>query len=342
MNRYKIALSVILLSGSLLASCSPLMVSLNDPGLEAKDSGTEIQDELVSVGFSQLGSESSWRLANTASVQDSLSTENGYFLIVSNARQKYDEQIKSLRRFISQRVDYLIFCPVIEDGWETVLAEAEEAKIPVIVLDRNINVEDPSLYTCFVGEDMEQEGIRAGKWLESDLAARGISDQDINIVVLTGTRDSSAQRGRSLGFAEIAARNPHWKILASNDGEFTIAKGKELMKRYLAEYPKIDVVVSQNDDMSLGAIEACEEAGISTGPGSGMSIISFDATRAGLEKVRSGVINVDVECNPLSGPLLKSVLDRLRAGKPVEKQYYMTEQVFTKENVEAALADRVY
>ncbi|MDO5012934.1 MAG: substrate-binding domain-containing protein, partial [Pseudomonadota bacterium] len=141
-------------------------------------------EDLISVGFSQLGSESIWRTANTNSVRETLTEENGYFLLFDNARQMQDKQIKALRSFISQRVDVIVFCPVRESGWETVLEEAKEAGIPVIVLDRAISVADDSLYTCFVGEDMREEGVKAGEWLEENLEAQGRSDKETNIVVL--------------------------------------------------------------------------------------------------------------------------------------------------------------
>lgn len=297
-------------------------------------------EDLISVGFSQLGSESIWRTANTNSVRETLTEENGYFLLFDNARQMQDKQIKALRSFISQRVDVIVFCPVRENGWETVLEEAREAGIPVIVLDRAISVSDDSLYTCFVGEDMRQEGVKAGEWLEETLEAQGKEGEEINIVVLQGTEGSSAQLGRSSGFNTIAARHPNWKLTAQNGGDFTEAKGKEVMARFLTEFDNIDVVVAQNDDMAFGAMEALEEAGIE--PGRDVTLISFDGSRKALEYVEAGKINVDIECNPLSGPLLSDVIRKIEAGMQIKKEYYMEEKVFTKDNAGDYLEERQY
>ena len=296
-------------------------------------------EDLISVGFSQLGSESIWRTANTNSVKSTLTEENGFFLLFDNARQMQEKQIKALRSFISQRVDVIVFCPVRETGWDTVLEEAKEAGIPVIVLDRAISVSDESLYTCFVGEDMRDEGVKAGRWLEQELEEKG-KEEKINIVVLQGTEGSSAQLGRSNGFATIAARHSNWKLTAQNGGDFTEAKGKEVMSRFLNEFDDIDVVVAQNDDMAFGAIDALEEAGIR--PGEDVLVISFDGSKRALQYVKEGKINVDVECNPLSGPLLSEVIRKVSAGVPVEKQYYMEEKVFTRENAGEYLEDREY
>ena len=186
------------------------------------------QENRIVVGVSQLGSESGWRTANTESVQQAFTQKNGYFLIFHNARQKQENQLKAIRSFISQRVDYIIFSPVVETGWETVLQEAKQAGIPVILMDRNVDVEDENLYVTCVGSDFEKEGEKAGRWLERELVQRNRSSQSVNIVILTGTEGSSSQIGRSAGFASVAARHNNWNILEEKCAEFTSTKGKEV------------------------------------------------------------------------------------------------------------------
>lgn len=299
--------------------------------------------DLIVVGVSQLGSESGWRSANTESVQQALSKENGYFMIFNNARQKQENQIKAIRSFIAQRVDYIVFAPVVNSGWETVLQEAKEAGIPVIVMDRKIEVEDKSLYTAFVGTDSLEEGRRAGVWLEKELAKRGMSDERVNIVVLKGTEGASAQIGRTAGFAMVAGAHDNWNILAQECGEFTIYKGKEVMQKFLEKYDDIDVVISQNDDMTFGAIEAIRESGRSVGVDGDIMMISFDAVSDALEMVAEGIINVDIECNPDQGEYISEVIRLLESGQEVEKKYYIDEDVFTIENVtQEVLRSRSY
>lgn len=294
------------------------------------------------VGFSQLGSESGWRSAHTASIQQALTKDAGYFLIFNNARQMQDNQIKAIRSFISQRVDYIVFAPVIEDGWDTVLLEAKNAKIPVIVTDRKVNVQDDSLYTAWIGMDAKEEGKKAGKWLESYLEQEQRQTEEINIVVLKGTVGSTAEIGRTKGFAEIAARHQNWNILESVTAEFTANKAKEVMRDMLRRYPEMDVLISQNDDMTIGAIDAMQEAGISFGEEGDITIISFDATRDALELVKEGRINVDVECNPVQGTYVNEIIQKLENGESVQKYYVVEEKVFTKENVAEFLKDRKY
>lgn len=306
--------------------------------IEEDNSVSEGEDRIV-VGVSQLGSESGWRTANTESVQNAFTQQNGYFMIFQNARQKQENQIKTIRSFISQRVDYIVFSPVVETGWETVLQEAKEAGIPVVLMDRNVNVQDKSLYVTCVGSDFVEEGERAGRWLEKDLKKRGMNERQVNIVVLKGTEGSSSQIGRTIGFSTVASDHLNWNILEQEYADFTSAKGREVMETFLKKYPDIDVVVSQNDDMTFGAIEAIKESGQTVGIGGDITIISFDAVHDALEMVAKGIINVDIECNPNQGEYLSQVIDMLEDGQEVEQQYYVEENVFTIENVTRELLE---
>lgn len=301
---------------------------------------TQVEEEnRIVVGVSQLGSESGFRTANTESVQNAFTQQNGYFLIYNNARQRQENQLKAIRSFISQRVDYIIFSPVVETGWETVLQEAKEAEIPVILMDRSVDVEDDSLYVTCVGSNFVEEGEKAGHWLDKELRSQRRVQEDINIVVLAGTEGSSSQLGRTVGFDSVAREHENWNILEQKCAEFTSTKGKEVMRGFLRKYPDIDVVVSQNDDMTFGAIEAIRESGRTVGVGGEIMMISFDAVESALEMVADGTINVDIECNPNQGEYLLQVIDMLQAGEPVEKQYYVQEDVFTMENVTKEVLD---
>ena len=289
-------------------------------------------DSLVVVGVSQVGSESVWRSAHTQSIQDAFTRAKGYMLIFDNARQKQANQIKAIRSFISQQVDYIVLSPIEESGWDTVLQEAKDAGIPVILMDRMVSVEDPSLYTAWVGSDFVREGQDAGHWLADYLKKQGKDQEKINLVVLKGTKGASATNGRTKGFNEVASEQQNWNILQQADGEFTIAKGKEEMARLLEQNDDIDVVVSQNDDMTFGALEAIREAGKTTGVNGDITVISFDAVPAGVELVKNGQINIDVQCNADQGKYVEQIIQDIEAGKEVEKAYYVPEKVYTQEN----------
>lgn len=329
-------LLLVILLFMILGGCS-LFQNIEDESVNEHD------ENLIVVGVSQLGSESGWRTANTESVQASFTKKNGYFLLFNNARQKQENQFKTIRSFISRRVDYIVFAPVVETGWETVLSEAKEAGIPVILMDRSVTIEDKSLYTALVGSNFVEEGEKAGRWLEKDLEEKGRSERDINIVILKGTQGASAQVGRTVGFSTIASEHSNWNILDQEYADFTSAKGKEVMESFLKKYPDIDVVISQNDDMTFGALEAIKESGRTVGIDGEITIISFDAVREALEMVAEGTINVDIECNPDQGKYISEVIRMLEAGEEIEKEYYVEEDVFTIDNVtEELLNKRTY
>lgn len=331
-----IALMLISLYMTALSGCGFFEVDI-----PSSEGSIDENEDYIVVGFSQLGSESVWRSANTISVQNSLSKENGFLLEFNNARQKQENQFKAIRSFISQRVDYIVFSPVTEDGWETVLKEAKEAGVPVIIADRMISGNNDSLYEAWVGSNTREEGEKAGRWLEKDLQSKGKIYKDINIVVLQGTTGSSAQLGRTIGFDVIADQHKNWHILEQTSGDFTTAKGKEVMQSMLEKYDDINVVVCQNDDMAFGAIEALEEKGMTYGLDGDITLISFDGGVEALKLVEDGMINLDVECNPEQGDYIADIIMKLENGETVEKKTYVDERIITIENASEILQEKI-
>ena len=165
------------------------------------------EDDTIVVGLSQVGAESEWRVANTESMKSTLSEENGYMLIFDDARQEQENQIRAIRMFIQQDVDYIVFSPKVETGWKSILLEAKEASIPVIVIDRYIEQQDEQLFTAFIGSDFYRQGKKAVTWLEDFLEKRGRGEEPLRIVHIQGTIGSSAQIGRTKALEEAAGRH---------------------------------------------------------------------------------------------------------------------------------------
>jgi simple sugar transport system substrate-binding protein len=291
----------------------------------------------IVLGFSQIGAESEWRTANTTSVQ-SAAADAGITLRFSDAQQKQENQIKALRSFIAQRVDVIAFSPVVETGWETVLREAKAAHIPVVLTDRAVDVTDDTLYLSLIGSDFVEEGRKAGRWLLDNTRD---SKGDVNIVELQGTVGSAPANDRKKGFAEIIGADPRYKIIRSQTGDFTRAKGKEVMEAFLkAEGKKINVLFAHNDDMAIGAIQAIEEAGMK--PGTDITIISIDGVKGAFEAMIAGKLNVTVECSPLLGPQLMAAVKDVAAGKTIARRIITVESVFPKETAAQELPKRKY
>ena len=270
------------------------------------------EKKMIVVGFSQVGAESDWRKANTLSMQAAFSPENGYRLILDDAQQKQERQITAIRNFINQGVDYIVLAPTTERGWDTVLLEARAAGIPVIIVDRMIEIADTNLFTCWIGSDFRKEGDEAVRWME-----RQFEKAPLRIVHLQGNIGSSAQIGRSDGLAAALKKHPGWSLVFEAPGDFTQAKGQELIEALLRDGTGFDVIYSENDNMAYGAIDALKAAGLV--PGKDVAIVSFDAGAAALRLVLNGEINLDVECNPLHGPRVRAIIEQLRRGETPSK-----------------------
>ena len=321
-----------LLAATMVAS---LAVGCGNKGGDSKsDSSKSSSSDEITIGFSQVGAESDWRTANSESMKSTFSEKNGYKLIFDDAQQKQENQITAIRNFIQQEVDYIVLAPVTETGWDTVLQEAKDAGIPVIIVDRMVDVSDDSLYTAWVGSNFKLEGQKAMAWLDAYLEAKGRGDEEINLVDIQGTIGASAQIGRTEGLEE-AAKEYGWNIVAQQTGEFTQAKGQEVMESMLKQHDNINVVYCENDNEAFGAIDAIEAAGKTVGSdiaNGEIMVISFDTTHAGLQDVLDGKIECDVECNPLHGPRAEELIKKLEAGEDVDKQNYVDEEIFAHDD----------
>ena len=318
-------------------------------GCERTDSGTDDQaapttaattasggssDRKLVVGYSQIGAESAWRTANTESIKEE-AAKRGHELKFADAQQKQENQIKALRTFVAQKVDAIMFSPVIETGWTPVLRDIQRAGIPVVLSDRAVD-SPPELYTTFIGSDFVEEGRRAGRWLAEKTGGKAV------IAELEGTVGSAPANDRKKGFAEVIAKHPDMKIIKSQSGDFTRAGGKEVMQAFLRspEGSQITAVYGHNDDMALGAIQAIKEAG--KAPGKDILIVSIDGVREAFEAMVRGELNCTVECNPLLGPPLFDAVEKIVAGEQVPKRITVEEGVFDQSTAAQVLPTRKY
>lgn len=291
--------------------------------------------QAITVGFSQVGSESGWRTSFSESVKAE-AEKRGITLKFSDAQQKQENQIKAVRSFIAQRVDAIVIAPVVETGWQPVLMEAKRARIPVVIVDRNVSVSDQSLYLTRIAPDFELEGQKAANWLVEK------TEGQCNVLELQGTVGSSAAIGRMKGFNDVLKQNPGVKIVRSQTAEFTRAKGKEVMESLLKAEgggKNICALWSHNDEMALGAVQAIREAGLK--PGEDILVVSVDAVDDALKAIADGTINVSVELSPhLGGPAFDVIEEHRNGKKEFDKWIRMGGAVFTKENAAQELAAR--
>ncbi len=286
------------------------------------------------VGFAQTGAESAWRTANTKSMKDE-AAKRGITLKFSDGQGKQENQLSAVKNFIAQHVDAIVIAPVVETGWGPVLKEARDAKIPVIISDRTVKVDDDSLYACFVGSDFKTEGKLVADWLVKQTGGKG------RILELQGTPGSAPANDRHSAFANAIATTG-LKIIDSQSGDFRRDNGKQVMEAFLKKYKKgdFDIVYAHNDDMALGAIQAIEDAGLK--PGKDVLVVSIDGLKEAVQAIVDGKINCVVECNPLAGPVVYDAVQKVVAGQPVPRISYNKDELFDATNAKAAVSTRQY
>ena len=313
-----------------------LTLTLFSAGCQKTDM-TENEPDLL-LGFSQIGSESAWRIGNTNDIKEQ-AEKYGIGLMFDNANQKQENQIAAIRRFIAYKVDVIAFSPIVEDGWDNVLTEAKNAGIPVILVDRDISSEQEDLAACLIGADFYNEGKMAGEYLIRKADALGL--KQVNIVEITGTDNSTPMRQRQAGFADAIKDDKRMNILESTDGDFLKSRGAECMRSLLEKYgDDIDVVYSHNDEMTLGALPEIEEAGYK--PGSDIVIISIDGGQEAINVLKEGRINCVVECTPKLGKEVMETALKLKNGEDVDTVIHPEERIFSDEQDLTNLEPRGY
>lgn len=294
-------------------------------------------NRMITVGYVQVGTESAFRLAANRSIEDAARDE-GINLITANANQSQARQIEAVRSFIEQKVDVIVISPVVESGWDEVLAEAKRAGIPVLLSDRKISVPDDSLVTSYIGADFVEEGRRAMRWLAAEEAG---AVRPVRILEIKGTEGASPTTERKQGFEEVLKQSPSLVLIDSRFGNFTYDGGKQAVEQFFAGGKAApDAIFAHNDDMALGAADALKERGIQSG--ADVKIISVDGTRAAFQALLNGRINCVVECSPLLGPQLMKAVKDLMAGKELPLRIITDEKVFTKDNAAAEQEGRKY
>ena len=310
----------------------PLTASAPQTTLAAVAKSKKTYQDLV-VGFAQIGAESEWRTANTVSIKET-AQQLGVELKFSDAQQKQENQITAIRSFIAMKVDVIGVPAVVETGWETVFREAKDAGIPIIMVDRRADVPE-DLYVSGVGSDFVEEGRNSARVLAK------IVNGKASIVELVGTLDSAPANGRYKGFREILENYPEMKIIDSQSGDFTRAKGKEVMEEFLRRHGRnITAVFAHNDDMATGAIEAIEAYGLK--PGVDIKIVSVDAAHGAFEAMIAGKLNATIECNPLLGPQFYELALKVVNGEPVPKWVPSKEGIFLPDNAKEIMPTRKY
>lgn len=309
-----------------------------------KNQVEENSSKPIILGFSQVGTESAWRVRNTQSIKKSAELA-GIQLLYDDAQQKQANQLKAIRSFIIYQVDVIAFVPIVESGWDNVLREALQAEIPVIIVDRKIKTSNKNLYTAYIGEDALEEGKKAAHFLQQKYEES--EKKHLNIVELAGTKNSSVARERALGFRQIIDQDPKFSVVYTDYGDFLRSRGKEIADQIIRKgeglkvgKKDIDIIFSHNDAMTLGLLDALYENEFD--PGSDVCIVSIDGEQKAVDALKEGKINCIVECNPNLGPAIMELVKKIVTGQEFERSTYVDETVFSENDDFNLIGKRYY
>ena len=306
-----------------LTGCGPAAggnsgLANNDaPAADSKGSG-----ELIKVGIiNNDPNESGYRTANDKDMKEMFTEENGYEASFAYSL-KNDEQITAAQKFIQDGVDYLLLSAADTAGWDSVLQDAQDAGIRVILFDRTIDA-DESLYEASIVSDMSKEGQTAVDWL----ASQGLDEY--NVIHIQGVMGSAAQKGRSGALDEKVAAESNWNIVTQQTAEWNAEKAQQIVQSVIDSGTSFNVIYAENDDMAKGAVAALDKANISHGVGKDVIVMGFDCNKWALEELLAGNWNYDGQCNPFQASYIDEIIKKIENGETIsEKTIIMDEKGF--------------
>jgi ribose transport system substrate-binding protein len=281
--------------------------------------------EKATVGFSQMENNNPWRIAETASMKDEGTKRAGKY-IATDAQSDTAKQVSDVEDMIAQGVDILVIAPREFEGLAPALDAANNANVPVFLVDREAKGEICDEYVTFIGSNFIKQGERAGEWLIN------ATDGEAKIAELEGTIGASVTLDRAEGFRNAIEGESGMEIVASQSGDFTRAGGQKVMEQLIQANPDINAVYAHNDEMAIGAIQALKDAGRE--PGEDVTVVSIDGTRDALQAILNDDLGATVESNPRFGPLTFQTIDKFLAGEPIPQKIILEDRFFDESNAE--------
>ena len=299
------------------------------PAAEETAEAPAASGDLIKVGIiNNDPNESGYRTANDKDLKATFCEANGYDASFAYSL-KNDEQITAAQKFIQDGVDYLLLSAADTSGWDSVLKDAQDAGIRVILFDRTIDA-DPSLYEASIVSDMAFEGENTVKWLES----QGLDEY--NIIHIQGVMGSAAQKGRSGALDAKVAENDNWNIVTQQTAEWNAETAQQIVQSVIDAGTPFNVIYAENDDMAKGAVAALDKANISHGVGKDVIIIGFDCNQWALQELLDQNWNYDQQCNPFQSSYINDVIQTLESGGTIaEKTIVMDEKGFDATTITA-------
>ncbi len=284
---------------------------------------------LIKVGIiNNDPNESGYRTANDKDLKATFCEANGYEASFAYSL-KNDEQITYAQKFIQDGVDYLLLSAADTAGWDSVLKDAKDAGIHVILFDRTIDA-DPSLYDASIVSDMAKEGDTAVNWLKG----QGLSEY--NVIHIQGVMGSAAQKGRTGALDAQVAADASWNLVTQQTAEWNAEKAQQIVQSVIDSGASFNVIYAENDDMAKGAVAALDKANISHGVGKDVIVMGFDCNKWALQELLSQNWNYDGQCNPFQSSYIDEVIKTIESGSsPAQKTIIMDEKGFDASTITA-------
>ena len=323
------------MAATLLAGCGGSSAETTTTDAATEDTADGAEDaapaadsgELIKVGIiNNDPNESGYRTANDKDLKAMFTEENGYEASFAYSL-KNDEQITAAQKFIQDGVDYLLLSAADTAGWDSVLQDAQDAGIRVILFDRTIDA-DESLYEASIVSDMDKEGETAVSWLKD----QGLDEY--NIIHIQGVMGSAAQQGRTGALDAEVAANDNWNLVTQQTAEWNAEKAQQIVQSVIDSGQKFNVIYAENDDMAKGAVAALDKANISHGVDGDVIVMGFDCNQWALSELLAGNWNYDGQCNPFQASYIDEVIKTIESGsEPAEKTIIMEEKGFDAKTI---------
>lgn len=284
---------------------------------------------LIKVGIiNNDPNESGYRTANDADMKAMFTKENGYDASFAYSL-KNDEQITAAQKFIQDEVDYLLLSAADTSGWDSVLKDAQDAGIGVILFDRTIDASE-DLYLASIVSDMNKEGETAVNWL----ADQGLDEY--NVIHIQGVMGSAAQQGRTGALDAKVAADDSWNLITQQTAEWNSEKAQQIVQSVIDSGSKFNVIYAENDDMAKGAVAALDKANISHGVGKDVIVMGFDCNKWALQELLDQNWNYDGQCNPFQASYIDEIIKKVQNGETLtEKTIIMDEKGFDATTITA-------
>lgn len=281
----------------------------------SKSTSSQGKNHTPLIAYSQGDNGNSWRVTNTNDME-AAAKKAGYKFIWADAKADPSKQLSDIQDLLAKQPDVLIVAPVQEKAVAPAVKLAKRAGVPLISIDREIDAKlGDGTYVAKIVQDWKEAGRIQGEYIVQKLKEKYGSPKG-NVVEIAGTVGASPAIDNAKGIREVLNKYPDIKIIDSQSGDYAREPGRKVMEDFLQKYPKgkIDVVVTHNDEMTIGALQAIKSANRTELLG---YIASKDGFVDAIKEILGGNILVSVQASPYYGKTTMELVKKVLKGEKI-------------------------